>query len=523
MTNLAELETAVLAAALRDHYFLAQLIDEGFWPELLHVPAARLAAANLLFLGRDAHSPVDLPVLKARLEENGALTEDIRSLLDSVAKVSLPTLDQLMTYVELLKDRDSRVRLFKLGGDLQSYAKQPSDLGADRTVMNFAASAVDELLKIQNQRLRKRVTPAAAIVQQICKEIENRPAEKLLLGYSLAPFQHLSNTLSGLRPGFYYAIAGAPRRGKTNLALQLASNVATNHHIPVIFISWEQTRKVLTARLIARGSGLNPTSLLTEDISRRPQGLERLARGLKGVQQYAGELYIIEGSRHHTIDRIRAIAYNVMHEFRSNSVVIFLDYLQKVPLAKPASDTRSRIDEISTGLADLSLDLNCPVVTISSLDKEGCRLDDEITVEDTGVVSRPRPTMHNCTGSGDIEYDVDVAMILSKDWHATKELRELLKSKADGGLVPHIDIIDLYVDKNRDAPQEAGQAIQYAFFVYENRFVELGFKSEEEYKAEFKGFAQIQELYAFLVEHGDLAGSDASTTKSIGIFASGEQ
>ena len=70
--------------------------------------------------------------------------------------------------------------------------------------------------------------------------------------------------------------------------------------------------------------------------------------------------------------------------------------------------------------------------------------------------------------------------------------------------MPKIDIIDLHVDKNRDAPAEAGQSIQYAFFVHENRFVELDYKSEEEYKPEFRGFAKVQEIFAWLVEKGFL-------------------
>ena len=185
---------------------------------------------------------------------------------------------------------------------------------------------------------------------------------------------------------------------------------------------------------------------------------------------------------------------------------IFLDYLQKIPLTNAPNDARARIDEISTGLADLSLELACPVFAISSIDKEGCRLDDEPTGEDgyDELRTRPRPTMHNCTGSGDIEYDLDVALILSKDWQATKELEELLRTKYTEGRshATKIDIMVLHIDKNRDAPQEAGQAIQYAFFVHENRFVELDYKSEDQDGPDFHRFAKVQEILSFLSTRG---------------------
>ncbi len=51
---------------------------------------------------------------------------------------------------------------------------------------------------------------------------------------------------------------------------------------------------------------------------------------------------------------------------------------------------------------------------------------------------------------------------------------------------------------------EVSQAIQYAFFVYENRFVEIDFKRNEERQANFRGFARAQEIFEFLVNHGQL-------------------
>ena len=179
-----------------------------------------------------------------------------------------------------------------------------------------------------------------------------------------------------------------------------------------------------------------------------------------------------------------------MHDFRTNSVAIYLDYLQKIPLAHPPADTRARIDEISTGACRSESGIELPGLAISSIDKEGCRLDEDpgpdVDLDD--LLTRARPTMHHCTGSGDIEYDLDVAMILSRDWAATSEFAELLKTKfaGDGLGTPKIDILNLNIDKNRDAPDEAGQAVQYAFFIQENKFVELDFKSADESRGDFR-------------------------------------
>lgn len=503
-----DVEMAILVAISTDRYLLEKVLDEGFHPQLLHSSIGRLIAETLAALRDQNLNAVDLMIVKSKLEEHGQYSPQVKEYVETMSHLRPPQLDQLLSYLDLLKDRQGRERLLKLGMSLEAYAKERQ--AGQPSLSDLAAGAVQELLDIQRQRMRKQLRPVGDQIRAIISESKQRPkGQKILLGYSLAPFDRLTRLLSGLRPGFYYGLAGAPRRGKTNFGLHLASHIAKNHHIPVLFYSWEQTRRVLTARLLAKESGINPTTMLTEDVEALTGGLERLAKGLSGVHQYGREVFVLEGSRKDTIDRIRATAYNVMHDFRTESVAIFLDYLQKIPLVHPPADARARIDEISTGLSDLSLELNCPVLAISSIDKDGCRLD-----EDPGpdpeldeLLTRARPTMHHCTGSGDIEYDLDVAMILSKDWAATMEFADLLKTRfvGEGSIIPQIDILNLNIDKNRDAPDESSQAVQYGFFVRENKFVELDFRPEAESRGDFRGFARAQEIFDFLASRGDIA------------------
>ena len=219
---------------------------------------------------------------------------------------------------------------------------------------------------------------------------------------------------------------------------------------------------------------------------------------------YSNNLYIIEAGRQDTLDRIKAQAYNIMHEFRTDQIAVFFDYLQKIPLNRQFDDIRTQVNEASAQLADFSLELGCPVFAISSMDKEGCKLDEKPpSYDEYSTTIYARPTMHNCVGGGDIEYDLDVALILSKDWIATKNLNERLNLKDMEGAVadlPQIDIINLHIDKNRDSSGETAPTIQYAFFVTINKFVELGYKTEAEYSKEFKGFAKAEDMFGTLLD-----------------------
>lgn len=297
-----------------------------------------------------------------------------------------------------------------------------------------------------------------------------------------------------------------PRRGKTTFTLDLAAKLAERNRFPVLFYTWEQTRRTLAARLLGRECYINPVKLLTEVSPEEKQRFALVNKAIERSVTYSKNLFIIEASRHDTIDRIKAQAYNVMHEFRTNDIALFFDYLQKIPLQRQYEDIRSQVNEASAQLADLSLELQCPVIAISSMDKEGCKLDEKPpSYDEFSTTYFARPTMHNCVGGGDLEYDLDVALVLSKDWIATKNLQERLRLKDEGTAnvdLPQIDIINVHVDKNRDSAGETAPTVQFAFFININKFVEVGYKTEQEYSKEFRGFAKAEDVFTMLLDTG---------------------
>lgn len=57
-------------------------------------------------------------------------------------------------------------------------------------------------------------------------------------------------------------------------------------------------------------------------------------------------------------------------------------------------------------------------------------------------------------------------------------------------------MVNLYLDKNRDAPEGIFSTIQYLFFIEDNKFIELGPKFDDDrYR-----FSKIEELVDKLIE-----------------------
>ena len=512
-----DMEAQVLKGFVRDRQLITIALNEGFTPELLPSPVARRLCNALidLYLARGGEVINDVTV-RNHLETRGVLNAEMEHYLRAVLAMRAPDAGRMMSYVDSLRNRDSRERLQTMHDQLGGYLGG-TDTGTRGDLIQFTSEMIHTLIELQKRRVRQRIGPVTSVLTALTEDAARLAGVGGILGFSIAPFERLNALLSGLRRGFYYGLAGAPRRGKSNFALELATYVSSNHRVPCLYYSWEQTSRVLAARLFAKETGIDPATIL---VGGKPGG-DPIAPQLEAAQQrmarYAPYLFLIEGSRQDTLSRIRTHVYNVMQEFQTNDVVIFLDYLQKIPLDEYVEDWKARNDLISTALAEMSLELNIPIFAISPLDKEGCRLDERPAEAEAEYSQFERPTMHHSMGSGDLEYDLDVAMVMAKDWKATGELQQFLQTRAkasniDPDTVPHIDIVNLFVDKNRDAPASASYIVQYAFFVTLNKFIELDYKLEKEYRADFHGFAKLQQIYAYLLDSGFLENPEPVRT-----------
>jgi replicative DNA helicase len=501
-----EVEAKVLAALLNDRFLLSKVMSDGFNPEIFCESNFRLIFKTALDMTQEAGQVVDWITIENFLKSKDCHTPEVGQAMELLRSEPLIEPDRLMAYVDILKDQSLREKMLKLAQYMSQYCLRKGP-NKDQDFVDFSSRIIQMLIELQKQKAKKRVSPLRETISEI-RDLTNRTrtGEKRLLGFSIKPFDRLELLLSGIRKGFYYGLAGPPRRGKTTFALDLASKLAERNKFPVLFYTWEQTRRTLAARLLGRECYINPVKLLT-DVS--PEEKQRHALVNKVIDRsaaYSNQLFVIEAGRQDTIERIKAQAYNIMHEYRSGDIAIFFDYLQKIPVGKQYEDIRGQVNEASAQLADLSLELDCPVFAISAMDKEGCKLDEKPpSYDEFSTTYYARPTMHNCVGGGDLEYDLDVALILSKDWVATKNLHDRLTIKDKEGRVPdlpQIDIINLHIDKNRDSAGESAPTIQYAFFININKFVEVGYKTEEEYSKDFKGFAKAEDMFGALLDTG---------------------
>ncbi len=491
-----ELEIAILAGIMKDSFVLESLKGKGLISGLFSTRASRSVYQCILSLREDSPelSGLDKIVLKNKLRQMNLYDAGIQTFIDKIVAEIPPALDQALHYLELMKEQALKRKLKEVAQSIHGYIESPSQK-ENLNLETFTNKVIQDVRNIQKARTTKRINLVKEEMREIIDDIDNREktGEIEIIGYSCEPMHYLNTAISGFRKGFMYAIAGAPRRGKTTFTLELATRVATLNKIPVLFFTYEQTKKNLTYRLLAKESRLNPDALQRKKIRSDMIVDAKFTGGWKKMQEYMDNFYIIEATKEDTVDRIRSYAYNVMQDFNTENIMIFIDYIQKMPLSRNYMDEKFKVEEISTELKGLCIELNNPIMTISSLSKEGCMID--------ATPDADRPTMYHCKGSGDLEYDLDCAMIQAKDWGDTRELFQQLQHKAeemgkDTTRIPKVDVVNLYLDKNRDAPEGIFSTIQYLFFIEDNKFIELGPKFDDDrYR-----FSKIEELVDKLIE-----------------------
>ena len=210
------------------------------------------------------------------------------------------------------------------------------------------------------------------------------------------PWANLNAVLKGgVAPGELVVLAARPGMGKTALAGCWAVEVARSVG-PVLFVSCEVKDKTLGSRMLAREGRIDNRAFregLGNSKSLLPK-MREAAAALRGLP-----LQIVDSScRIVTPAAVRKLARRI----KGGPALVVVDYLQ---LMYPDSkhDSREReIADMSRSMKRLSVELNCPVLLLSQLNRK---------VEETNR----EPQLSDLRESGAVEQDADIVIMLHAD------------------------------------------------------------------------------------------------------------
>ncbi len=236
----------------------------------------------------------------------------------------------------------------------------------------------------------------------------------------------LDRTLGGgIRAGELLLLGGAQGTGKTTFALQVARNIAQSGQANTLYICFEHDEEYLLSRMVAMESALagqmppsSSSAVKIGDVRREmlgtwlAQGNEapadlrsnpRLRPALDRIGRYGQSLFMLRGSNASTtIANVRGLVEAYRREAPQRPLVVFIDYLQRVPVVPDPPSETEKVTTLVAAIKDLALSLGVAVVCVVAADKEGLK------------ASRLRN--HHLRGSSALNYEADVILILNEKY-----------------------------------------------------------------------------------------------------------
>lgn len=241
-------------------------------------------------------------------------------------------------------------------------------------------------------------------------------------GYKPIPtgFDQLDQYLGGgLVPESLVLVGGPPGTGKTVFVLQVARNIAAaaaDNKTAACVVCFEHGEVYLYHRLLCMESVVegNSDGLTMDDIRRAAlrndfgePGLEALLETFhtakeawSRIVQYWERLYLAKG---HPVKTTLNVLDTYLSQLRSQyaTVVMFVDYLQKIPVFSPGIELtpERQIRTVTEGLKNLALAHTVPIVAVAASDAEGLK--------------EGRVRFEDLFGGSAVNYEPDVAVMLN--------------------------------------------------------------------------------------------------------------
>ncbi len=272
-------------------------------------------------------------------------------------------------------------------------------------------------------------TNLATVSPRSATEVLATLAQKVAVGavdqYQPVPlgFSPLDKTIGGgLRAGELLLIGGAQGTGKTTMAVQMARNIVLGGQASVLYVCYEHDEEYLLNRIIAMESalqhlpaktgGVKLTDVRKEilgtwlaqgsdnaDLSANP----RLRPALERLERYGQNLFLLRGSQtNSTVDNLRQLVQRYKEISGDRRLVVFIDYMQKVPVIPDPATENEKVTYVVNGLKDVALSNDVPMVSIVAADKEGLKA--------------TRLRNHHLRGSSAINYEADIILILNEKY-----------------------------------------------------------------------------------------------------------
>ncbi len=418
-------EQAVLGSILLDKVAMIEASDR-ITHEYFYRPEHQVIyeAIETLF---NKNIPIDLVTVAEELTVTKMFDkvggyDYLTSLTDAV-----PTTKNIIQYVDIVVEKYNLRQIIETGNSMISLGYDDSKKSDD--ILNLAEQNIFDLTI-------KKDSVGVEEINKILSDtiIELEELSKNKTGVTGVPtgFIDLDSRTGGFQKSNLIVLAARPGMGKSALAINIATHVASKENKTVLVFNLEMSKAELAKRIIASESMINNDKL--------NKGMMNAADWQK-IAVTSGNLseakLFIDDTPGINMMEIRSRARKLKME-RDDLSLVVIDYLQLIqPLGRRNGTREQEISEISRSLKILAKELNVPIIAISQLSRN---------VERARESTHKRPQLSDLRESGAIEQDADMVLFIFRESYYDKDSElgnqaQIIISKHRGGSTGEIDIL----------------------------------------------------------------------------------
>lgn len=386
-----EAEQSVLGAVIVEPSVIDILIPL-LRPEYFYMEQhRRIFEAMLSMYG--GRTPIDFVTLLDKVINEGIFSEaDGKQYLLTLSQV-VPSVENAENYAKIVAEKATLRQLINASDAIKEKSSEGGE-GADALV-EYAESRIYD---IANNKVNTGFyTLSEGLKDSLTRYNDMRGENRDKYIGQPTYFADLDNMLGGMHKGDLIIIAARPGVGKSSLALNVATNVATKAKKKVAFFSLEMSKEELMNRVISSCAMVDNKKLQTGELD--DEDWKKVAESANILSECP--LYIDDTSTI-TASQIKA----KLRRLRDVGLVV-IDYLQLMKTGMRIENRVQEVSEITRSLKLMAKELNVPVISLAQLARKAEERKGE------------RPQLSDLRESGSIEQDADSVLFIYNEFQVT--------------------------------------------------------------------------------------------------------
>jgi len=418
-----EAERALLGAILLQNDRIESVIEAGIITESFYMDSHKSIYAGMLAL-YERNVPIDLVTVKAELMRAGTYDQSGGiALLTGLFEDSFTT-SNTSSYARIVAGHAKLRKISKACSEINSRIHSGVE-----NIDDFVNAAEAEFFAATGTSARETFRPMGDVVSRTVQKVEEwATSGREVMGLSTG-FTALDRIINGLVRTQVIVVAARPGMGKTSFILSVIMNTILKENAIIALFSLEMSDIEIGLKFISMATKIPAGKLKTGNARGRDWDLllgaaDKLSKSKLHIDSQGGISVLEIRSRCRKLKRMA-----------KGLDLIVIDYLQLMSPSQRLNQSGVNevqvLSEISKQVKELAKELDVPIVLLSQLNRGS----EQAQSKDM------RPRISNLRGSGSIEQDADIVILLHREDYYDKECE-------------NPGIAEVHIAKNRHGPTE---------------------------------------------------------------------